>query len=100
MKSTAKKSQSSLHKLNYSQILKNSRIVDVRVIVEAGARREKLIDRAGKLHVSVRERAERNEANTRVRGLLAAHFNVSIEAVRLRTGHRSRKKLFSITTNQ
>ena len=70
----------------------------VKVHVTPGAKRESL--RAvshDKLEIAVREPAERNLANTRVRQLVAAHFAVRTEDVRILSGHHSTNKLLSIT---
>ena len=45
---------------------------------------------------AVREPAERNEANTRVQRLVAAHYNVPLTSVRFLTGVRAKKKVFEI----
>ena len=46
--------------------------------------------------ISVREPAERNMANTRVREIVAREYGVSPGAVRIVSGHRSRTKILSI----
>ncbi len=72
----------------------------VRVLVTPGAKKEKIGEgKKGELLVSVREPAQRNLANTRVRELLAARFRVPLSAVRILSGHRSPRKLFSIDTS-
>lgn len=43
--------------------------------------------------ISVREKAERNLANTRVLELVAEHFKVPINKVRIINGHTSPSKL-------
>lgn len=69
----------------------------VRVKVTPGARRESVVKTGeGEYEISVREKAERNLANSRVRAVLAAKFGVSEKAVRLVNGHRSPSKLFRI----
>lgn len=50
--------------------------------------------------VSVREPAERNRANARVRELVGEYFGVSSGKVRLVSGHRSPSKIFSVTMDQ
>ena len=45
---------------------------------------------------TVRERAERNEANARVQMLVAHHFNVPVTSVRFLTGQRTKSKLFDV----
>jgi uncharacterized protein YggU (UPF0235/DUF167 family) len=46
--------------------------------------------------MSVKEPAERNLANNRVRRLLATELKVPINQVRQISGHRSKSKVFSI----
>lgn len=69
--------------------------ISVRVV--AGAKVEKLeaLPR-GRLRIWVKEPAERNLANARVRELVAAHLRVPLERVRLISGHTSPSKLFSV----
>ena len=45
---------------------------------------------------SVKEPAERNLANTRVKELAADHFKVSVGKVRIVSGHHSPSKILSI----
>lgn len=69
----------------------------VRVEVVPGARREEM--REGKndsFILRVKEKAEGNQANIRVRELMALHFQVPLTAVRILTGHHSRSKLLTI----
>jgi len=65
--------------------------------VTPGARKE-TIQATGEhtFTITVRESAQQNRANTRVRELLAQHFNVPVQQVRIVTGHRSRSKIVSI----
>jgi len=46
--------------------------------------------------VSVKEKAERNQANSRVLALVASHFKVPISKVRIVNGHRHPSKLLII----
>ncbi len=70
----------------------------IRVNVTPGSRRERLSVRAPDvLDISVREEAERGEANERVRQIVALHYKVAIPAVRLVTGAHSPRKTFSVT---
>lgn len=68
----------------------------IKVFVTPGARREKIEEKDGMLLVAVREPAEENRANTRVRELVAARFGAPLGKVRILTGHRSRGKMVSI----
>lgn len=68
-----------------------------RVRVTPGAKRESVITTDAKsFSISVKEPAERNLANDRVREILAEHFSVPIGKVRLIAGHRSPQKVFDI----
>ena len=49
---------------------------------------------------SVREPATGNRANDRVRELIALRFGQPLGKVRILTGHRSRAKMISVTTQQ
>ncbi len=69
----------------------------IEVIVTPGARKERVAkNKAGKYEVAVREEAERNEANKRVRKIIADALKVPITHVRMVRGARSRKKIFNI----
>ncbi|HBA45563.1 hypothetical protein A2W67_00120 [Candidatus Nomurabacteria bacterium RIFCSPLOWO2_02_40_28] len=46
--------------------------------------------------ISVREKAERNMANTRVLELVAEYFKVPVNRVRIVNGHRSPSKLIVV----
>lgn len=49
------------------------------------------------LAIAVKEPAQGNHANTRVRQLIALRLSVPIGRVRILTGHRSRSKIVSIS---
>lgn len=69
----------------------------IRVHVVPGARREQIIKKhATEYHIAVREPAERNCANKRIREILSREFEIPIPQVRLLTGHRSSVKMYSI----
>jgi uncharacterized protein YggU (UPF0235/DUF167 family) len=71
--------------------------MQVRVRVTPNGRSEKFeAAKDGAYAATVRERAERNEANHRVQQLVARHFNVPLTNVRFLTGLRSRKKIFEV----
>jgi len=65
--------------------------------VNAGARKESLVQK-GEDHfeISVREKAERNLANTRVLELIAEHFKILANKVRIINGHHHPSKLIAI----
>ncbi len=69
----------------------------VRARVVAGAKKEK-VERVSDDHfdISVREPAERNLANGRVREIIADACGVSVSAVRIVSGHHSPSKIMSV----
>lgn len=69
----------------------------IKVTVTPGSRKE-AIDEIGDrtFLITVREPAERNLANTRVRELLALRYAIPIGKVRILTGHHSHSKMLSI----
>lgn len=69
----------------------------IRVNVKAGARRERFSQlMEDSFLIEVREEAERNEANNRVRALVAQHFLVPLKAVMVVSGHKSPKKTLRV----
>lgn len=69
--------------------------VHVKVTAHAGKESFKQIKK-DHFEVSVREKAERNEANTRVLELVAEYFKVPINKVRIINGHHHPSKLLSV----
>ena len=76
----------------------------VKVFVTPGAKREKVevrpakkVDDGETLLISVKEPAEQNRANNRVRELIAERLGVRVGQVRILTGHRSRVKMISVS---
>jgi uncharacterized protein YggU (UPF0235/DUF167 family) len=61
-----------------------------------GAKRERVARDGNTFLVSVKEKAERNLANKRIRDIVASELDVPPARVRLLKGHRSPKKIFSI----
>lgn len=69
----------------------------VHVRVMANAKREEfIVKKNDSFVVRVKERAEQNMANTRVRELVALHFSVPVAAVRIVNGHHEPSKLLSV----
>ena len=69
----------------------------IHVSVTAGAKKEsfeKLKD--DHFEISIKEKAERNMANTRVLELVALHLNVPKNKVRIVNGHKHPSKLIII----
>lgn len=69
----------------------------VRVNAVPDAKRETVTQKApDRYDICVREPAERNLANRRIKEILAREFGVSDGAVRQISGHQSPHKIFSI----
>ena len=70
----------------------------VRVKAIPRAKQESIKKEKGKdrFLVSVREKAEENRANERIREILAHEFHISVGKVRLISGHHSPTKMFSL----
>ena len=68
----------------------------IKVFVTPGAKKEKVEEKGETLAISVREPAEQNRANTRVRELIAEREGVPLGKVRILTGHRARAKMISV----
>ena len=69
----------------------------IHVKVAAGAGKESWKKKSeNHFEVSVKEKAERNEANIRVLELVAGHFKVPVNHVRIVNGHRHPSKLLVI----
>jgi uncharacterized protein YggU (UPF0235/DUF167 family) len=73
----------------------------IRVNASAGAKKEK-IERISedRYEVSVREPAERNMANKRIKQILAIELRVSEGSLRMISGHQSPHKIFSVRVGE
>jgi uncharacterized protein (TIGR00251 family) len=70
----------------------------VRVEVKAGAKRESVMHIDDKtLSIAVKEPALQNQANMRVRELVAEELGVPVAKVKMISGHRSPRKIFDIS---
>ncbi len=69
----------------------------IHVKVTAGARKESFKQKNDdNFEISVKEKAEKNMANTRVLEIVAEHFKISKNKVRIVNGHRSPSKLLVV----
>ncbi len=69
----------------------------VHVKVKAGVGKEAFrLKSADHFEICVKEKAERNEANSRVLSLIASHFKVLKSRVRIVNGHRHPSKLLAV----
>lgn len=73
-------------------------LIKVRVLANAKKEHFRVLD-PDTFQIEVRQKAERNEANHRVRELLARHFGISVGKVTIVTGHKGRNKIISIPDN-
>ena len=69
----------------------------IHVKVSAGAGKDSFIEKnKDHFEISVREKAERNMANTRVLELIAEYFKVPVSKVRIINGHHHPSKLLVV----
>lgn len=69
----------------------------IRVTAFPESKKEKIIQlENGSLEIYVKEPAQRNLANTRVRECVAAHVGVPVARIAIQSGHRARKKALII----
>ena len=74
--------------------------ITVAVKVFACAKKEKIEIEKDVLRIFVREPAQKNMANFRVRELVARHFEIPLSKVQILTGHRSPKKRLNVTIEE
>lgn len=71
--------------------------IEIRVVVRTNATVDSLEDSGdGRFKITVREKPEGNRANERILELVARHFSVPLQAVRLVSGHHRTGKRISI----
>ncbi len=71
----------------------------LRITAIPGAKREELVkEKEDSWRIAVREPAQNNLANDRIRTLVARELSVSLSKVRILTGHHSRSKMISVDT--
>ena len=69
----------------------------IRVHVTPGAKKERVTKTAdAEFHIMVREPAERNMANKRIREIIAQESGISVTKVQILTGHRSQVKMMVV----
>ncbi len=72
-----------------------NRTVHVKVFPDA--KKERVLEvQPWTFEIYVREPAQHNLANSRVRECVAEHFNVPLTHVTIETGHRARKKRLTV----
>jgi uncharacterized protein YggU (UPF0235/DUF167 family) len=69
----------------------------VKVRVIADAKKEIVVkESTDHYRISVREKAEHNMANSRVREIVADEFRVPVQKIRIVSGHHSPSKILSV----
>jgi uncharacterized protein YggU (UPF0235/DUF167 family) len=69
----------------------------VRVVVYPGSKRESCTEQGPhRYEIKVKEPAERNLANKRVKELLAIQYKTTEQSVRLVSGHQNSRKIFAL----
>jgi len=72
-------------------------LIYIRIKVTAGARKESFFNKSkDHFEISVKEKAERNIANTRVLELVAYHFKVPVSKARIINSHQHPSKLLMV----
>ena len=71
----------------------------LKVQVMPGAKRERVEEKGAALVIAVREPAQGNHANRRVREIVAERSGVPLARVRIVAGHHARSKMLSIRYN-
>jgi len=73
----------------------------IKVKVQANAKKENIEKKSSDSYfISVKEPAERNQANKRVCEIIASLFNISVKSIRIINGHQSPSKILSISPRQ
>ena len=69
----------------------------VRVAVYPGSKKESVTEQGPhRYEIKVKEPAERNLANKRVKEILASHYKTTESKVRLVSGHQNSRKIFAV----
>lgn len=73
----------------------------IKVKVKTGSKKEAVKKLSkDRFEISVREKAQRNEANLRVREIIARELGLSLGKVKILTGHHSPSKIFTVDAPQ
>ena len=69
----------------------------IKVRVQAGSRKEKIDKKSDNSFIlAIKEPAERNLANTRVREIIASIYEINLKSVRIISGHQAPSKILSV----
>ncbi len=75
----------------------NTNCMYIKVKVIASANKEKVEKKSDDYYIiSVKEKAQRNLANNRIREIISSLFTVSLKSVRIINGHQNSSKILSI----
>ena len=75
-----------------------NKIMYIKVFVTPSAKRERVEEKGETLAIAVKEPAQGNHANRRVREIVAARRGVPFARVRILSGHRARGKMLVVTS--
>lgn len=68
----------------------------IKVKAKPNSNEQKIEEKEGVLHVSLKESAEKNKANIELINLLAKHFNTSAKEIKILRGKTSRNKIAEV----
>ena len=69
----------------------------IKVKVEPSSKKEKIIQKKeNRYEIMVKEPAERNFANTRIREIIASIYEINLKSVRIISGHHSPSKILRV----
>jgi uncharacterized protein YggU (UPF0235/DUF167 family) len=72
-------------------------MIYIKVIATTGSKKESISEiKPNYFEISVKEKPERNMANTRIVQMIASHFKVPVKKVRIVNGHHHPHKLLVV----
>ena len=72
--------------------------MDIEVKVHPGSSQKKVTFKEGIMHLSIHARPEKGKANKEAVDLLSDHFDLPVREIVLKSGEKSRNKVFSIAS--
>ncbi len=73
--------------------------MQIRVDVKTGQKREQVVENRDLLEVCLKVKAERGEANTRLRQIIAEYYDLPLANVRIISGFKKPRKLLLINAS-
>jgi uncharacterized protein YggU (UPF0235/DUF167 family) len=70
--------------------------MEIKIVVKAGAAHSKVDLVDNKMVVATKAKAKGNMANEAVREILAKHYNINLQDVKIIKGHKSKNKLVEV----